>query len=638
MPIYKLHYSLYKLTKGRRNDLNISDLSDALEYLKQDSGDTVSYSDLESELYFALSHHCDTSELVIKFDPEHNDFPEILKFLNALKATQDKPNSKYFRPMDETNLHLYGKISIDISQINIPEYNGNIFAIINLEPYRYHTKSVINSGVFSIKQSFYLPVHNRFEQLKIEIYSKSHSGFIHKKTVDEKLCEYSILLPDVLNNDFPNKTLEVEIENCNKSIKATKVSVMFKIRNLSNILALLDRNRNKNIIEDLSLLKSDENFGIKMLLKRMKKIVVLVKDVKEYYKTLFRWKYPVFSGLSCFCLLTYFIFCDVTYALTHLVCFMLYTIFINSRIFSIYLTPYSEKYIYSIRNPYDFDSAITTKVENEADEVKRDDYLFDDNKKKTNVMNYIIEPIKTYKNIKASYNKALFTFTKFVSSIEKIKNLFLWTDPLLTFYFFILLILVSLAIYSIKVKYIMIMVIVKKFLSGMLYYKRKYRNNTEVARIILANSYFNYIDNSKRKNTLETSRNTEDIDLYTIGVNDDKFRTFIKEQLEQHGDLMIQLEFLKSVKTLGEIGDAIAKSKALLKLKKDSSYYKFTIDNANIYKVPLDIDLIFFYFVQNVKSDYYISKYYKQREARDLDENLTIKHSTSSEHVTRKEK
>jgi hypothetical protein len=632
MPLYKIHYALYKLTNGRRTELNISDLSEAAEYLNQEN-EKFTYKDLESELYFTLYHHCDASELVIKFDPDNNDFLDLLRFVTSLHMGENKPVSKFLKTIDETNLHIYGKISVDISQISIPNYDGNVLAAVVLEPYRFYTKSVINSNTFSIKQSFYLPVHNKFEQLKIEIYSKSHSGFIHKKTIDEKLCEYSILLPDVLNNDYPNRSMEVDIENCNKSIKANKVSIIFKIRNLSNIISLLDRNRNKNIIEDLSLLKSDENFGIKMLLKRMKKIIILVKDCKEYYKTLFRWKYPVFSGLCCILLLSYFILFDITYSLSHAVCFMMYIILVNSRLFGIYLTPYSERFIYSIRNPYDFDSAITTKVDNEADEIKNKDYLCDDNKKKTNVINYIIEPIKTYKNIKASYDKALFTFTKFVSSLEKIKNLFLWTDPQLTLYFFILLIFISLAIYSIKFKYIMLLVIIKKFLFGMFYFKRKFINNTEVARIILANSYLNYID-PKRKSLVDLKQ-MEEIDLDIVGITCEKFRLYIKEQLEQHGDLMIQLEFLKATKTLGEIKDAIAKCKALVKIKKESSYHKYTLNNKNIYKVPLDLDLILFYFVQNVKSDYYISKHYKHREASALDANL-IYRQQSSELLSRK--
>jgi hypothetical protein len=645
MPLYKISYDIYKVKNAKMINITLQDIKDTCEFLKTKPDMDIQYRDLDSEIIVVLYHDCDRSEIVFKFDPEHNDFTDILRYVNSLHIhEQNKLKSRFFKHIDETNLHMYGKISIDISHINISGYEGNIFAAITLEPYRFTTKSVINSNVFNLKQSFYIPVHNRFDRLKLEVFSKSHSGFIQKKTTDEKLCEFFILLPDILNNDFPNRSLEIEMDNSNKSIKATKVSIIFKLRNYSNLFSILERNRNKNIIEDMNLLKSDDNFSIKMLMKRMKKIIILIKEFKEYYKMLFRWKYPVFSGLCCICLLLYVIFSDINYFLTHLILFMLFLIFVHSNSFKQQFSPFCERFIYGIRNPYDFDSAVTTKVDIEADEVKKNDYLVEEEnkQKKTNMIrNFLIEPIKSYKNIKASYHKALYTFTKFVSVIEKFKNLFLWTDPLLTFYFFILGAIVFLVIYSIKFKYLMIFAIISKFYKGMFFFKKKYCNNQEVAKIILENSYKEWqLEHGKRRSSVDSGTGSSaEIDLNSVTLTEEKLRTFIKEQLEKHGDLHIQDDFLNSVKNLGEIKDAISKCKALLKVKKVSSYYHYAAENPYIYKVPLDIDLIFYYFLQNIKSDYYISKYYKNRSVTGLDGNITlIKGPPSSSELSRKER
>ena len=172
--------------------------------------------------------------------------------------------------------------------------------------------------------------------------------------------------------------------------------------------------------------------------------------------------------------------------------------FVNSRLYKTYLAELSHRYIFSIKNPYDFESNISTKLDIENDEVKKDDYFTAETKKKNIISDYIIQPIKNYKQIKDTYHKVLFRFTNYVSILEKIKNLILWTDPLLSLYFLIVMIIGGLLIYAIRFKYLMLFAIVKKFIIGAFYYKKKFRNNVEVANIVLNHTFHKWINEKKR--------------------------------------------------------------------------------------------------------------------------------------------
>jgi hypothetical protein len=233
----------------------------------------------------------------------------------------------------------------------------------------------------------------------------------------------------------------------------------------------------------------------------------------------------------------------------------------------------------------------------------------------------------------------LFQVTHVISVIEKIKNLFLWTDGLLTFYFWLMIVCLFFIAYSIKFKYLMLFSLLKKFITGMSFYKRKYVNNIEVANIVLRHCHQEWSNETKNKiktmqnmpgpttptkeqtvtfptNSQQTTSEIKpeydnDKEIDNIKIYDDKFRLLIKDNLEKHVDILIKIEFLNSVTNLGEIKEAISKSKTLLKVRKNSPLILKCRDNPKILKSPIDIENIFYYFIQNCKSDYYISKYYK---------------------------
>jgi hypothetical protein len=615
------------------------------------------------------------------------------KISNALKdvSTTNLSGSISFNNNTDFINNPYDESTININNFNS---NGNPNSCTNNIKYFVNNNSnnCSPSSKFKFYQTFVLPIHNKFEKLKIEIYTKNLQGVFAKREIVEKICEYEILIPDIMNSIcFGDKKIQINCDNISKGTKSgSKTLINIKIQNCTSILSNFIKNKNKGVLEDMSIEKSEEDLSIKKLFKRLKKILILIKDFKEYYKTIFRFKYPNFSYVAMISSIAYLLFFDIKYFLVHLLFLMFIIAFFQSHYYKKYFSLYTNSYVYGRRNDLDFsgDSLnAMTKIELEDSEVKKDTYLTDKGQK-PNLIKIFIEPIKTYKIFRDSYHKVLIKFTRYVSNLEKIKNLFLFTDPIISIYFMAILILCIFLIYSIEFKYLMLYVIVKRFFVGYSYYTKKHINNLEIANLVLKhchqeykskqkyaishdlhimksalnsiingnadnfNSYSN--DNNKtvqlipnilnnvnaiswnnsNTNNPENKDNIiefEDIedkirqirysenmtvshDIDNVLVFEDKFKLFIKEQLEKHIDLVISNEFLNSIAKMGEIKEVIGKCKGILKIKKDSILFNKTINNPKIYKESLDADQIFIYFIQNVKSDFYLSKFYTLEE------------------------
>ena len=578
--------------------------------------------------------------------------------------------------------------AIDINNFNS---NGNPNSSSNTIKYFNNNNNYSLNSKFEFYQTFILPIHNKFEKLKIEIYTKNLQGVFAKREIDEKICDHEILIPDIMNSIcFGDKKIQINCENKSKSAKAgTKAVINIKIHNCTSILSNFAKNKNKGVLEDMSIEKSEEDLSIKKLFKRLKKILILIKDFKEYYKTIFRFKYPYFSYLVMVSSIAYFLFFDIKYFLIHLLFLMFIIAFFHSHYYKKYFSYYVNSYVYRKRNDSDFSGDnfnAMTKIELEDSEVKKETYLTDKGQK-PNLIKIIIEPIKTYKNFRDSYHKVLIKFTRYVSNLEKIKNLFLFTDPIISIYFMAILVLGIFFIYSIEFKFLMLFVITKKFYVGYSYYKKKHINNLEIANLVLKHCHQEYkskqkiainsdshmktalnailqintdnnnINSNYNNRSIQISssnvsgvnansgnnnstinlenkdnivefediedkikqiKNSENMvishDIDNVLVFEDKFKSFIKEQLEKHLDLVISNEFLNTIAKMGEIKEVIGKCKGVLKTKKDSILFNKTVNNPKIYKESLDADQIFIYFIQNVKSDFYLSRFYTFEE------------------------
>lgn len=423
----------------------------------------------------------------------------------------------------------------------------------------------------------------------------------------------------------------------------------FKLINLSSLSSNAKKNKNKFVLEE-QYLRNDEDFSMKLLFKRMKKVVAHIKDLSNSYKDIFRWAYPIHSLIVMIFLILYFLFSDFNYLGAHLIFFIILILIFQSNFYKRRFKANYDYYISSMTNKYDFNQKDILYLDDlEDQECLNDLYLISEDKDKSSIMSKLVNPFKYYKEYKEKYNKILFKFSKFIAFLEKIKNLFLWKDQYLSLIFISILILAFLFVNSIKLKYLLLISIVKKFISGFSYYKNKYENNCEISNIMIHYIYEEWISlksNSKylKKNLKKINFYNQDIEIEKQGEKDkekndknkfdsddilnpiylnisslnfkqmtddiEKIRNFIKEFIEHHLDAVININFLNSIQSISEIKSALEKSQSLLKLQKRSYIYKDNLDNKSLLKNDLDIEDHIYNYILNIKSDLYYAKYY----------------------------
>lgn len=932
MPLWRAKVEFFSVTKSCTHLETSEDIEELLELLKSRQNKLKEFklqSALEELRFFVkISHDCDKSDLIISLSQIKTDLFQLIAFIEILyystKQNLDEEEIskwKYIRAIDETNYYSYGKLKIDIDDMlfQLPQ-DINIFIKITLDPYVYRTKTIIGSSIFIYKQIFLIPIHNRFDSIKFEVFMENNVGFFHKKYTEDKICEFKIKIPDIINGEYDNQTgkdiniIDKESDVCmklvhkekgkiyayipvknlkldeklkknfptniatnqttnltketkekkdvernadnisykdkeiqtpktnssskgfvnpyapnsnsnnskknknntkendyttmpektntrqhRKSIKTTLSSisttstnysnspmtieenmianagmiVKIKVINLSSELACIQKNKNKFVLEE-QYLKNDEDFSMKLLLKRLKKVVSAIKQLTIFYKDIFRWAYPVYSLIMMIWFILYLVYSDLNYLGSHLVGLLLVILISYSNLYQKRIKPILDKYITNIVNEYkQFNTEVLNLDDLEDHECLSDSYLISEEKTNTSLLKQLISPFKYYRDYKEKYNKILFKFSKFVSFLEKFKNLIFWSDPVLSLHFTIILAILYLLIINFNIRYLLLFSIIKKFISGRSFYRRKFDNNLEVTKIILENLYLEWISNKdnykylkkniKQVNTvsfckehgtflhnnyksssslnktankaqnntnivpptliqkIENSNSTGNINITnssssntnnenntnqnniikvsneeskkmnvkadSINLNKDsiidktspninnippsfksknnqknntahslnkdvkieadklekqvhntvseesdplsinklniyslnlkqmsddpeKIKSYIREYFEHHLDAVINNEFLNNISNLDELREFCEKSKSMLKIQKRSYIYKNTIKNSKLYKASLDVEDFLYYYILNVKSDLYFSKYY----------------------------
>ena len=181
----------------------------------------------------------------------------------------------------------------------------------------------------------------------------------------------------------------------------------------------------------------------------------------------------------------------------------------------------------------------------------------------------------------------------------------MWTDPKLTIYFLFLLIMIYLIIFKIDFKYILIFSLTKRFFMGFFYYRNKYINNLEIGRILLEHSVVKWREKN-RKDDKKFERLLDNIDLSTTRAYDNNFRAIISNIFEKNSNAVLSETIFNIINSLKDMQNEIGKCEGVLKIKKSSPLYKFIKNNKKIISKNIEPEDYFYYFVQNVKSDFYI--------------------------------
>ena len=589
----------------------------------------------EINIYIEITMYHSYSQFFINiiFEKENTvtqlkNFVEFIENNSFILFQNEISHFPYIKQIDEKYINIYGLLSINIDSLQISHFSDECFIQITSFPYIFNTKKIqngdnIEDNIYNINQQFIIPIHNRFGKIKFEIYQDVFKGVLIKSKEHEIIYEAHIEITQILNqfNKNPNnfhlifKSLVKDpikkkknsllsiIEEDGDNTKPFRTNILLTIKDYSSPFVLLEKNKNKFILEDVEA--GDYNLGVKILFKRLRKIFYLFDELNSFYKSIYQFKYPVFSFLSMFFIFMNLYFIETKFIVKLIIIILLIILISKSHIYKIYLESYVNKYIFSYKNSYDLKSKIiSTKTEIEDKDVQNPDYLIE--KDEINFIADIIDPLTNYNKYKLKYFGFIIKITKFVASVEKIKNLFLWTDPKLTMYFFILLILSYLILYKVDFKYLIILSLSKKFFVGFFYYRNKYKNNKEIARILLEHAVQNWRDFNNKIENNNFQRIERKIDLSTIRVYDSRFKDIIVDIFDKNSNAIISPTIFNIINSLKDMQNEIGKCERILKIRKISPLYRYVKNNDKILKNEIEIEDIFYYFIQNIKSDFYI--------------------------------
>ena len=603
MPLYNInidvYQNIYSLKSENFNYIKHVNLINPQEILNlYEKYPNLILGEINSDFYFRLYHDFDTFEFIIKFD-KNNLLAEMKTILQMIinNSYSGKTNSLYIKNINRTNLNILGSIYVEILTFYAPFLERSIKFKINLDPYKIYTKTVTSTQKFSINQRFKIPLHNRFNIFKISLFKVEEKSLYVKNEEKQKLSEYSITLPEILNVMHGNNKdiITIDLKNLKKKKKYDNMKLEIKFIDYSALDVLYSKNSNKFILENYPLYNENGDteppFTIAIFLKRAKKMISFFVNIFDIKDNITQFKYPNFS---IFCLILaeiYFIFFKTQYLLNHILFIFGMTLFFNSKIYYTYFAKDFNYYFFSYKNKYYTTSKyVETDNIRDKNEMKQSNYLV---KKKSG---FKIPSIKQIKEFRQTYNLMLFTFSKVVTILENLKNLFFWTDPLLSFYCCILISALLLILYGIETRWILMFSITKKFFEGFQYYELKLINNKEVARIILQNSYQKF-----KKDSIGTG-------LKSKTLESPRLREIIKENFRVNAEVFINDEVYKYVHNIGDLIEEVGKCEELIKIKKNSELYYLTRNNDDIYIKSPEIEDIIGFFLKNIKSDYYMQK------------------------------
>ena len=119
-------------------------------------------------------------------------------------------------------------------------------------------------------------------------------------------------------------------------------------------------------------------------------------------------------------------------------------------------------------------------------------------------------------------------------------------------------------------------------MEGYFYYKNKYINNKEVAKIILKNAYKFYVFQTKKKEVKDNNK------FLKLGFTE-KFQKIILESFKIHSEIEINEDIFKTILNIEDFIEEIGKSEDLIVISKNSELFHYTINNNNIIKKKIEI-------------------------------------------------
>jgi len=115
--------------------------------------------------------------------------------------------------IDSSSRYPVGKLMVEIDEIENLEWVGEtMFIRITCPPYTLMTKKVSRvrrspeGGSLAVKQKFYIPVHNYFNSLCLEVYNQLNKGWFREYTQRMVIARFELRIPDIHLLNSPSET------------------------------------------------------------------------------------------------------------------------------------------------------------------------------------------------------------------------------------------------------------------------------------------------------------------------------------------------------------------------------------------------------------------------------------------------
>ena len=103
--------------------------------------------------------------------------------------------------IDETNKNPFGKILVEIESLHHFPFYNNIFVRLSCNPFVLNSRKILDSQL-DFEQRFFIPVHNHFNTLRVEIINMLNDGWFREHVKESVIAAFDIRLPDIDKEPF----------------------------------------------------------------------------------------------------------------------------------------------------------------------------------------------------------------------------------------------------------------------------------------------------------------------------------------------------------------------------------------------------------------------------------------------------
>ena len=110
--------------------------------------------------------------------------------------------------VNNSNKNVTGKLVLEIKKIPKFYFHGDVYIQITVAPYTLSSLRIIKSCHYEYNQLFFIPIHNKFEIIKIEIINVVSEGWFTDSKKRDVIASFEIPIPD-LHDPMFEKDLEL---------------------------------------------------------------------------------------------------------------------------------------------------------------------------------------------------------------------------------------------------------------------------------------------------------------------------------------------------------------------------------------------------------------------------------------------